>query len=96
MPHICWCEVCSKGLCRICSQVTNKLLVYIRQLLILKYFLQDHTARGHGTRTLKEMGDTLTLTLEAETLNLGKLLNEVYRVERNQQDIVMKIIDALR
>lgn len=41
------------------------------------------------------MSDTLTSTLEAETLNLGKLLNEVYRVERNQQDIVMKIIDAL-
>jgi hypothetical protein len=44
---------------------------------------------------MKEMSDTLTTTLEAETLNLGKLLNEVYRVERNQQDIVMKIIDAL-
>lgn len=21
MPHVCWCEVCSKGLCRVCSQV---------------------------------------------------------------------------
>lgn len=41
------------------------------------------------------MSESLTTTLEAETLNLGKLLNEVYRVERNQQDVVMKIIDAL-
>lgn len=23
MPHLCWCEVCSKGLCRACSQVNN-------------------------------------------------------------------------
>jgi len=41
------------------------------------------------------VSESLTSTLEAETLNLGKLLNEVYRVERNQQDVVMKIIDAL-
>lgn len=41
------------------------------------------------------MSETLSTTLEAETLNLGKLLNEVYRVERNQQDVVLKIIDAL-
>lgn len=24
MPHVCWCEVCSKGLCRVCSQVLQK------------------------------------------------------------------------
>jgi hypothetical protein len=41
------------------------------------------------------MSDNLTTTLETETLNLGKLLNEVYRYERNQQDLIMKIIDAL-
>jgi len=35
------------------------------------------------------------VTLEAETLNLGKLLSEVYRYERKQQDVVLKVIDAL-
>ncbi|CAL8123338.1 unnamed protein product [Orchesella dallaii] len=75
MPHVCWCEVCSKGLCRVCSQ--------------------EHQARGHNARSLKEMSETLTATLEAETLNLGKLLNEVYRCERKQQDLVLKVIEAL-
>jgi len=41
------------------------------------------------------MSESLTVTLEAETLNLGKLLNEVYRVERKQQDLVLKVIDSL-
>lgn len=41
------------------------------------------------------MSETLTTTLEAETLNLGKLLNEVYRCERKQQDLVLKVIEAL-
>lgn len=26
MPHVCWCEVCSKGLCRVCSQVGAQLI----------------------------------------------------------------------
>jgi cyclophilin family peptidyl-prolyl cis-trans isomerase len=44
---------------------------------------------------MKDMSDSLTSTLEAETFNLGKLLNEVYRYERKQQDLVLKVIDAL-
>lgn len=34
MPHVCWCEVCSKGLCRACSQV----MIYILLIMQLNNF----------------------------------------------------------
>lgn len=75
MPHVIWCETCSKSLCRVCSQ--------------------EHAARSHSTRSLKEVTDSLVSTLESETLVVGKLLNEVYKCERKQQDLILKVIDAL-
>lgn len=41
------------------------------------------------------MTDSLVSALETETLVVGKLLNEVYRCERKQQDLILKVIDAL-
>ena len=61
----------------------------------LNLCFQDHQARGHPSRSLKEMSESLASTLENETLIVGKLLNEVYRCERKQQDLILKIIDAL-
>jgi len=60
-----------------------------------KLIQMEHAARGHSSRPLKDVTESLVSTLESETLVVGKLLNEVYRCERKQQDLILKIIDAL-
>lgn len=56
---------------------------------------QEHnTSFGHAIKPLRDIKEQMSNQLQAEANNLGKMINEIIRLEGKQQDFLLKVLDA--